>query len=163
MSQSLLNQLVKNDTENKKQQQEQTALLEQLVATQNRLLGVEEKNKRAEARTKRRERRSQADNSLKGLMGTKADQKKEKKGMFDWLKGLMSSVLAGLGGVLAGIGLPTLLGALGLAGIGGLIAGYFSSPEFRKFVNTQVSNLVGVIAKSMEAVLLGNPEVLFTV
>ena len=41
MSQSLLNQLVKNDTENKKMQQEQTQLLQTLVATQNRILGVE--------------------------------------------------------------------------------------------------------------------------
>ena len=146
MSDSLLATLVKNDSDNRKRQETNTQLLQTIVANQQKILNVEEKRSRQEQRTKAKERRAKADNPLSKLLGSNDEQKKERKNLFERLFRMFKDIF---GGLFSG-GLGGFLGKLGLAGIiGGAVAAYFNSPEFKSFVDKQVAGLVDIIGNSL--------------
>ena len=148
MSDSLLNSLVRNDTRNAKTQQEQTELLQVIADTQLKMFNLEQSKIRVENREKRNAKRKGADrNIINQVTGTKKETKEKKKSL---LEQLLGGIGGALGGVIAAIGGAKLLGLLGLGALGTTITAYFTSPEFKNFVDKQIVALVDVMIRGFE-------------
>ena len=128
MSDSVLSKLVSNDTKNVKAQEAESKLLQTIVDNQNKMLGVEQKRLRATERAAQKDKRKKGDSLLSGLLGSKSEQKKDKKNMFERIGDMFK-------GLFSGGGLLKLLGGLG---IGTAIYKYLTDPKFRQFMNDKV-------------------------
>ena len=130
-----------------KNEEEQTRLLTQILNTQKQQLFQDKREERARNNAARREsqiRRRKEGDTLRKVMGRDKKEKKEQG------KGFLDGLLGMLGGMLSGIGIPTLLGALGIGAIGAAILGYFQSSQFRNFVNGLVGPLLTTVVEQLE-------------
>ena len=135
---NLLQSIVLGHKDTQKKLEEQTDVLNKILDVQKNELKAEQKRDRREAQaTKRRK----ADEAGDGLLG-KMLGKEKKKG-----KGLLGTILGGIGALLTGLGGLGLVKALGLGAIGAAIGAYFTNDKFRKFLNEKVFTPMGGFIK----------------
>ena len=147
---NILSQIVLGQKETTKALNMQTKMLGQMLKLEDDRADLERKRFNAEKRNARRQKKQASDmNPLQAILGDKKDTKKRSKSFFEQIGDM-------IGGLFGGIGALGLLKALGLTAIGGTIAAYFASPEFRKFVNGLVGDMfnaiMGLIDKGLGAI-----------
>ena len=135
---NLLQSIVLGHKETQKKMDEQTDVLNKILDVQKNELKAEQRREKREAQASKRRK---SDESGDGLLG-KMLGKEKKKG-----KGILATILGGIGSLLTGLGGLGLVKALGLGAIGASIAAYFTNDKFRKFLNEKVFAPMGGFIK----------------
>ena len=128
---NILQSIVLGQKETSKAIEEQTKLLGKIYKIEEARADIEKRKLNEDKASKRRSLKSSSDSGL--LRKVLGDPKKKGKdgGILGGMFGMIGKLLMGLGGL-------GILKALGITAIGGTIAAYFSSPEFRSFVNEKI-------------------------
>ncbi len=157
MAESVLSKLVGTDKETKERLVSIDNTLQKMLLNDQKMAKNEDKRYKREQQSSKR--RSGDKTLTSKILGGKGKDKKEKKGFLD---GLLGAIIGPLGALIGGIGIPTILGALGITALGATIAGYFTSKKFKDFLDKNVGVPLGRALERGTRDLLKNTPLAFT-